>query len=103
MRSRAGQPLALHEVAEAAGCSVRALQTGFRRFRDTTPTAAMRRTRLEAAREALIRGEPQGSMVGEVARRYGFTNAGRFTRLYAATFGASPAEALRRRPPLKRS
>lgn len=98
MRSRVGQPLALHEVAEAAGCSVRALQHGFRRFRDTTPAAAMRQTRLEAAREALVRGGADRATVGEVARRYGFTNAGRFTRLYAAAFGTSPAEALRRRP-----
>jgi AraC-like DNA-binding protein len=97
IRSRAGQPLALHEIAAAAGCSVRALQHGFRRFRDTTPAAAMRRARLEAARQALVRGEADGATVGEVARRYGFTNASRFTRLYAAAFGTSPAEALRRR------
>ena len=97
IHSRAGQPVALHEVAEAAGCSVRALQLGFRRFRDTTPAAAMRQARLEAARQALIRGEIEGT-VSDVAHRYGFTNPGRFTSLYKATFGVSPAEALRRPP-----
>lgn len=96
IRARAGQPVALHEVAEAAGCSVRALQLGFRRFRDTTPAAAIRQARLEAAQQALIRGEVGETAVREVARRYGFTNAGRFTHLYKAAFGLSPAEALRR-------
>ena len=96
MYARAGQPVALHEVAQAAGCSVRALQLGFRRFRDTTPAVAMRRARLEAAQKALARGETEVT-VGEVARRYGFTNPGRFASLYKATFGTFPAEALRRR------
>ena len=99
MRSRAGQPVALHEVAEAAGCSVRALQLGFRRFRDTTPAAAMRQARLEAARQALARGKIEGT-VSDIAHRYGFTNPGRFTSLYKAAFGTTPAEALRR-PPLR--
>ena len=39
IQARAGQPIALHEVADAAGCSVRSLQLGFRQFRDTTPAA----------------------------------------------------------------
>lgn len=101
IRSRAGQPLALHEVAEAAGCSVRALQLGFRQFRDTTPAAAIRQARLEAVRQALSRGEVEGATVGEVAHRYGFTNPGRFTSLYKATFGVSPAETLRRSSALR--
>ena len=94
--AHAGEPLALHDVAQAAGCSVRALQLSFRRFRDTTPAAAMRRARLEAAQQALVCGETEVT-VGEVARRYGFTNPGRFASLYRATFGTFPAEALRRR------
>jgi AraC-like DNA-binding protein len=98
IRSRAGQPVALHEVAAAAGCSVRTLQLGFRRFRDKTPAAAMRRARLEAAQQALVHGEVGETTVGEVAQRYGFTNPGRFASLYKAAFGTSPAEALRRRP-----
>ena len=96
VRARAGQPVALHEVAEAAGCSVRALQLGFRRFRGTTPMAVMRQARLEAARQCLARGEAEQATIGEVARRYGFTNPGRFTGLYTAAFGTSPAETLRR-------
>ncbi len=94
MREHAAQSVAVHEIANAAGCSVRTLQLGFRRFRDTTPLAAMRRIRLQAVQRALTRGEVEGSL-GELARRYGFTHPSRFARLYEATFGISPAQALR--------
>lgn len=97
IRSRVGQPIALHEVAAAAGCSVRSLQLGFRQFRETTPAAAIRQARLEAARQVLAFGEGAGT-VTEIAFRYGFTNPGRFSGLYKAAFGVSPAEDLRRNP-----
>lgn len=95
IRSRAEQPIALHEVAEAAGCSVRALQLAFRQFRGTTPAGAIRQARLEATRQALMQGGAEAATVTDVAHRFGFTNPGRFTRLYKATFGVSPADALR--------
>ena len=94
IRSHTGQPIALHEVAEAAGCSVRALQIGFRKFRDTTPAAAIRQARLEAARDALVRGEITGT-VTDLALQFGFTNPARFTSLYKTAFGTSPFDALR--------
>jgi AraC-like DNA-binding protein len=97
IRSRVAEPIALHEVAEAAGCSLRSLQLGFRRFRDTTPAAAIRRARLEAARQTLAFGECVGS-VSDIAHHYGFTNPGRFAGLYKDTFGVSPADDLRRNP-----
>jgi AraC-like DNA-binding protein len=98
VRSHAAQPIALHEIANVAGCSVRALQLAFRQFRDTTPTAAIVRARLEAVREALRRREISGT-VTEIALRYGFTNPGRFTRLYRTAFGASLLEELQHHPP----
>ena len=97
IRSRAGQPIALHEVAESAGCSVRSLQLGFRQFRDTTPAAAIRQVRLEAVRQILAFGEG-AQTVTDVAYQYGFTNPGRFSGFYKETFGVSPADDLRRNP-----
>jgi AraC-like DNA-binding protein len=96
IRAHLEDPIALHDVADAAGCSVRSLQLGFRRFRDTTPLAAIRQARLEAAREALLAGEP-GDTVTNLALRFGFGNPGRFAQFYKAAFGESPREALRRR------
>jgi AraC-like DNA-binding protein len=97
IRARVEEPIVLHEVAEAAGCSVRSLQLGFRRFRETTPAAAIRQARLEAVREALRCGEAEGT-VTDLAHRFGFTNPGRFTHLYKAAFGEAPIEGLRRAP-----
>ena len=95
IRAHVGDPIALHDVANAAGCSVRSLQLGFRRFRDTTPATAIRRARLEAARQALLMGEKVGTIT-DVAYQFGFTNPGRFSGLYKATFGQTPAEDLQR-------
>ena len=96
IRAHAEEPIALHEVAAAAGCSVRSLQLAFRAYRDTTPLLAIRQARLELARDALRAGAAGGS-VTEVAHRFGFGNPGRFTRLFRAAFGETPAELLRHR------
>ena len=57
IRTHAGQPIALHEVAEAAGCSVRSLQLGFRQFRGIAPSSAIRQAQLETVRQILAFGE----------------------------------------------
>ncbi|WP_296738504.1 AraC family transcriptional regulator [Mesorhizobium sp.] len=95
IRAHVEEPIALHEVAEAAGCSVRSLQLGFRRFREATPLAAIRLARLEAVRDALRSGNIAGT-VTDLALRFGFTNPGRFAHDYKAAFGEAPRDALRR-------
>lgn len=88
MRAHAGEPLRMEQVAAASGCGVRALQLAFRRFRDATPHAALTTMRLDAARREILRDvEP----VSAVARRFGFTNAGRFAAAYLRRFGETPA------------
>jgi AraC-like DNA-binding protein len=96
IRANLEEPLALHDVAAAAGCSVRSLQLAFRNFRDTTPLLAIRYARLEAARDALRSGDAGDTITG-IAHRFGFANPGRFARLYKAAFGESPGEIRRRR------
>jgi AraC-like DNA-binding protein len=94
IRSRPEQPITLHEVAEAAGCSVRTLQLAFCQFRGTTPVGAIRQARLESARHALTHGETERTVI-DVAYQFGLTNPSRFSRLYKATFGMSPADEMR--------
>lgn len=96
IRAHAEEPIALHDVAAAAGCGVRTLQLAFRSFRETTPLLAIRKARLEAARDA-IRLSDGATTVTELAHRFGFASPGRFTRLYRDAFGESPAEVMRRR------
>ena len=93
IRAHVEDTIALHEVAAAAGCSVRCLQLTFRKFRDTTPLLAIRRFRLEAAREALCSSDAEATLTA-VAHRFGFSNAGRFTRFYRSAFGVPPSEVM---------
>jgi AraC-like DNA-binding protein len=96
IRANVEEPMTLQDVADAAGCSVRTLQLGFQRFRETTPLLAIRLARLEAARDA-IRAGGSGATVTDIALRFGFSNPGRFARLYKGAFGQLPAEAIGRR------
>jgi transcriptional regulator GlxA family with amidase domain len=70
--------MTIERIARAAGCSVRALQLGFRRFRNTTPMSALRQARLERARNEIVRSDGSLSVLG-VATLHGFGNAGRFS------------------------
>ena len=92
-RDHAGEAVRMEDAAAAAGCTVRSLQRAFRAFRDTTPHAALERVRLELVRAELAR---DGAGAASVARRYGFTNAGRFAAAYARHFGEGPPGARRR-------
>jgi AraC-like DNA-binding protein len=96
IRSSADEAVTLGDIARAAGCSVRALQLGFRRFRNMTPTAALRQARLERARDEMMRSDGSTSIIG-VAARHGFGNPGRFADVYRRAFGENPSETLRGR------
>jgi AraC-like DNA-binding protein len=95
MRANADAPIRMEQVANAAGCGVRTLGGVFRQFRDTTPLAALHAIRLDMLRAELDLGGADAS-IAELARRYGFTNAGRFRTAYGRRFGETPSEAVRR-------
>ena len=78
----------LEDLAGVAGVSTRALQLGFRRFRNTTPMAYLRALRLELARIELARAGQEGGSVASVANVCGFGHLGRFaatTKLASAS------------------
>jgi AraC-like DNA-binding protein len=104
IHAHAGEVVKLSQIAEAAGCSVRALQLAFRTFRDTTPMTLLRQARLERAHAELSQSDPGATTVTKIAVKYGFFNVGRFARDYRSAFGQSPSETLRRqsaRPRMK--
>jgi AraC-like DNA-binding protein len=96
MRANASLPLTIEAIADAAGCSVRALQLAFRRFRGTTPMAALQHLRLEAARTEMMRTDRAQSLA-RIAAEHGFSNPSRFAQLFRRTYGAYPSETLRTR------
>lgn len=96
LRSDPAHPWTVAELAREVSVSVRCLQEGFRRTLDTTPTAYLRRLRLEAVRRDLSAAQPGATSVTDVATRWGFVHLGRFSAVYAQAFGEHPSTTLRR-------
>jgi AraC-like DNA-binding protein len=95
MHANAMRPIRMEDVAHAAGCGLRTLGLVFRRFRDSTPLAALHLIRLEHIR-AELSDRSNRLAVADIARRYGFTNPARFAAEYRRRFGEAPAETIRR-------
>jgi AraC-like DNA-binding protein len=88
-------PLAIEDIAETVGVSVRSLQEGFRRFLDTTPSARLREARLCGVRAELAAADPTTTSVTEIATQWGFWHLGRFSVTYRERWGVSPSTTLR--------
>jgi transcriptional regulator GlxA family with amidase domain len=95
IEAHAAEPLTVEDIAEAIGLSVRTLQEGFQRFLNTTPMNHLREVRLRHVREELTAANPASTTVTEIAIRWGFLHAGRFSARYRKRFGESPSVTLR--------
>ena len=91
----AHRDISLTVVARDVHVTPRALQYMFRKHRDCTPSEYLRRVRLHYAHLELVDGNCATTTVGEVARRWGFGNPGRFAILYRQTYGRSSHVTLR--------
>jgi len=96
MRANAGTPLTIAQIAEAAGCSVRALQIAFQRFRGTTPMRVLQQARLEQARTEMLRADRTESLA-RIAAEHGFSSPTRFAQSFRGKYGVYPSEMLRER------
>ncbi|CDX53883.1 putative transcriptional regulator protein,AraC family [Mesorhizobium plurifarium] len=95
MRANVNQPITMPMVANAAGVSTRALEAGFRAFKNTTPAAYLQMLRLQAAREDLL--DPGNRMLmKEICLKWGFFQFGRFAAVYRAHYGENPSETRKR-------
>jgi AraC-like DNA-binding protein len=96
MQANACMPLSIAEIAEAAGCGVRALQIAFQRFRGTTPMRVLQQARLERARTEMLRpGQTQS--LARIAAAHGFSSPTRFAQVFRHRYGVYPSELLRER------
>jgi AraC-like DNA-binding protein len=96
IEDNARSPITVTQIAEAAGVTPRALQYGFARHLGSSPMGYLRRVRLEHAHRELQAAPPGGgTTVSQVARRWGFTNAGTFAVRYRGAFGQPPSQTLR--------
>lgn len=97
IEAHAGEPITLADMIAVSGVSGRSLHAGFRRFRNDTPMGFLKRRRLENARQALLRGRPEGERsVTEIALAAGFSHLSKFARDYQLHFGERPSDTLRR-------
>ena len=94
MQANASLPLTIAEIAETAGCSVRALQIAFHRFRGTTPMQVLQQARLEQARTEMLRVGRTESLA-RIAAEHGFSSPTRFAQLFRRKYGVYPSEMLR--------
>ena len=96
MRAHTRTPLTIAEIAEAAGCGVRALQIAFRRFRGTTPMRVLQQARLEQARTEILRSG-QTQSLARIAAEHGFSSPTQFAQFFRRKYGVYPSQMLRER------
>jgi transcriptional regulator GlxA family with amidase domain len=87
--------ITLSDIAAAVNVTPRSVQYTFRRNLGTTPLEYLRRVRLDRAHRELQAADPSMDTVMAIAGRWGFSHAGRFSRIYKQTFGAPPSQTLR--------
>lgn len=95
IRANAHEDVSISDLMRVTGVSARSLFLAFNRFRQSSPMAYLRMTRLNHAREDLLRWAPDTS-VTQVALKWGFTHVGRFSMYYREQFGENPSETMHR-------
>lgn len=89
-------PLTVTELAHRCHISSRALHQGFVRHLGVPPMAYLRQVRLRRAHRDLLASDPSVETVFSIAKRWGYTNPGRFAAAHAARYGETPAATLHR-------
>ncbi len=95
IEAHAAHPIAMADIAAAAGVPLRSLQEAFKRARGVTLSEAVLETRLDHF-HARLKNPPPGASVADVAFECGFGHLGRAAAAYQARFGEAPSQTLRR-------
>ena len=93
---RSDRPLTALELAMAVGVSQRTLNYAFKNVLDITPYTYLQFHRLNAAHRELVVADPDESTVTNIALKWGFGHAGRFSNLHWKFFDEMPSETLHR-------
>jgi AraC-like DNA-binding protein len=89
--ANAERELTMSDIAEGAGIGPRGLQAAFLRHRDSTPTAYVRRVRLERAHRELVDSDlDDRDTVPSVAARWGFSAPSAFVAAHQHVYGSAP-------------
>jgi len=96
LAARRGRPLPLPELCAILGVAERTLRICCAQVLGISPLRYARLRRLNLARSALLRADPNASAVATIARAHGFSELGRFAAAYRVAFGETPSATLRR-------
>lgn len=94
-----GRLPSLGALCAAAGVSERTLRSKFTAAFGVAPNRYLRARRLQVIRAALAVADPRSETVSAIARRFGYSDAGRMAAEYRALFGEYPSATLARRGP----
>ncbi|WP_025735599.1 AraC family transcriptional regulator [Mycobacterium genavense] len=89
-------PLTVTSLAAECHVSSRALQQSFIRHLGMSPMTYLRQVRLRRAHQELLESDPSVETVASIAKRWGYSNPGRFAAAHASRYGETPAATLRR-------
>ncbi|WP_223567712.1 helix-turn-helix domain-containing protein [Agrobacterium tumefaciens] len=89
MQLHAAEKPSIEQLSSASGVSIRTLQIGFQNFYGQSPMAFLLKVRLEKAYKDLLT-QPTTITIDEIARRWGFSNPGKFSAQIRATYGDGP-------------
>jgi AraC-like DNA-binding protein len=95
LEQHADRPVAIADVANAVGVSVRSLQRTFQKLRGTTPMRWLKQLRLARARRRLLSAGPSAN-ISQIAGMSGFVHLSHFASEYKCCFGESPSETVKR-------
>jgi AraC-like DNA-binding protein len=95
LASHCHQQLPMPELCAAVGVTERTLRICCAEFLRMSPSHYSRLRRLNLARTALRRADPESATVAAIAKQHGFSQLGRFADVYRAVFGESPAATMR--------
>jgi AraC-like DNA-binding protein len=98
LTSHVGSQLNMPRLCAAIGVPERSLRLCCAEFLGVSPTRYLLLRRLNVARSALRRADPETASVAEIARIYQFKELGRFAVTYRTVFGETPSTTLRRNP-----
>ena len=93
LNMRLDEPVALDDLAAAAGVRPRTLEAQFRLHLNIPPLGWVRRVRLARARQQLLASDESANVTG-IANANGFNELGRFAAQYKRRFGELPSQTL---------
>ncbi|MCV2368097.1 AraC family transcriptional regulator [Roseateles oligotrophus] len=88
--ANAQRDILLSDIAAAACVSVSSLLRHFNEHMGQSPMAFLRQVRLDRARAELRRGD--AGLIRDLALRWGFQSAGKFSQAYLRRFGERPSD-----------